>query len=110
MTELAPGGGLSIVHFGREAFLLARQLLVLDHGAYAIVSEFSGSLEPDRIEWRIQCLDGSQAQVMPAGPQARTFRIGAGCPGAWLDLYAVPSESQARLDAVLRKVEVKRIG
>ena len=110
MVEPSHGGGLSIVHFGREPALLARQLLALEPGAYAVRSEFSASPEPGRLEWRIQCLDGSPPQVLPADSQDRMFRIGPGCVGAWLDLYGLPTETESRLDAVLRRIELKKVG
>jgi hypothetical protein len=110
MAEFSPSGGLSIVHFGREPAQLARQLILPAPGQYSVRSEFLGALERGRLEWRVQCLDGTQAQVLPADVQGSTFRIGQGCSGAWLDLYAVPSDTEARLDITLRRVAVKRIG
>jgi len=110
MADVASEGGLSIVHFGREPALLARQLLALPPGSYAVKTQLTRQPKQGLIEWRIQCLDGSQAQVIPAGPQSRLFRVGASCPGTWLSLHALPSESQERFDTIVRRVDVKKVG
>ena len=109
IAEFAPDGGLSIMHYGREPTLLARQLILLEPGEYFAQTFFDGSPEQGRLEWRVQCLDDSETQVFAALPQGRKFRIGAQCAGAWLDLYATPSETASQLNARLRRVELKKV-
>ena len=110
IAELLPQGGLSIVHFGREPALFARQLLTLEAGAYQMQSRFTGRVEPGRLEWRLQCVRGGPQTVVPAVAGGASFRIEANCPAAWLELYGNPSESGSRLDAVLYQVALRKIG
>ena len=110
IAELVPDGGLSIMHFGREPSSLARQLLTLGPGTYNIQSRFAGQPPSGRLQWRIQCLAGAPPTTVPASVDGANFRIGPDCPAAWLDLYAVPSDSGSRLDAVLQQVALRRIG
>lgn len=110
VAELADGGGLSIVHFGREPALLAAQLVSLDAGTYALRTELAGPVEPGRLQWRVRCVDSPAAQAIPADGGGGTFRIGPDCAAAWLELQALPGETEQRLDVILRRADLRKVG
>jgi hypothetical protein len=110
IAELLPQGGLSIVHFGREPALFARQLLTLEAGSYQLQSRFAGRVEPGKLEWRLQCLRGGPPTIVPAVAEWAAFKIEGNCTDGWLELHGIPSESGSRLDAVLTGVALRKIG
>jgi hypothetical protein len=109
VAELAPGGGLSIMHFGREPMLVARQALVPEPGSYAVRAAFAGSPLEGRLSWRLQCV-GTSVPPSNAPGEGGNLTVPAGCKGAWLELHASPGETEQRLETTLRRVELRKIG
>ena len=108
LAELRPEGGLAIVHFGREPILLARQLVVLEPGRYEIGTELNRPAEPGRLEWRLQCTTGGEPQVIAVGAPGRTVQSSAGCPASWLELHAVPDESEQQMERTVNRVILRK--
>lgn len=109
VAELAPGGGLSIMHYGREPMLLARQALVPKPGSYAIRAAYGGSPLKGRLSWRLQCI-GASLPPSNAPGEGGTLTVPDGCTGAWLELHASPGETEQRLETTLRRVELRKVG
>lgn len=110
LAELRPGGGLSIVHFGREPVMLARQLITPSPGRYAIITRLDQPAEPGRMEWRLRCITSQQMQSVPVDGQRRVLEASASCPGHWLELHAVPDETEQQIERTLRRVELRKVG
>lgn len=108
LAEFRPGGGLAIVHFGREPMMLARQLVLPDPGRYAIVTALDGPVPPGRLEWRVQCASGGQPQVFPVETN-NSFEAVAGCRGYWLELHAKAGDTEQQIERVVTRVELRKV-
>ena len=109
LAEIRPSGGLAIVHFGREPIVLARQLLVLEPGRYAVDTAIDGRGEPGRLEWRLQCLTGGEPQILDADSRA-TFQASPACRAHWLELHAAPDGSEQQIERTVIRVELRKVG
>ncbi|HET9355819.1 MAG TPA: tetratricopeptide repeat protein [Sphingomicrobium sp.] len=107
LAEFRPGGGLGIVHFGREPMMLARQLILPDPGRYAIVTAMNRLVPPGRLEWRLQCNSGGQPQVVPV-ESVKSFEAVADCRGYWLELHAKAGETEQQVEGVVTRVELRK--
>ena len=109
LAELRAGGGLAIVHFGREPAMLARQLVLLAPGRYTIETSLDRPAEPGRLEWRLQCLDGRQPQAVSVGARGGTFLVSPDCGGYWLELHAAPDETEQQMGRTLTLVRLRKL-
>lgn len=110
----ASGGGLRAIHYGREAAVLARQLLVLEPGRYALgIGKASGQV--GTLRWRIRC-EGSTIELLSVtlsadalgGSAARPFTVPtSNCPGQWIELLGSVGEEPS--DAQLGRVSLARV-
>lgn len=109
----ASGGGLRAIHYGREAAVLARQLLVLEPGRYALaIGKASGQM--GTLRWRIRC-ERSATELLSVtlsadaldGSAARPFSVPASnCPGQWIELLGSVGEGPS--DARLGRISLAR--
>lgn len=110
VAERRPGGGLALLHFGREPTVLARQLLQLPAGRYRLAAEFDRRPEPGRLEWRLQCVGQQAAASFPAEAGSGALTATPGCPGWWLELHALAPETEQQLEVKLRRLDLRRVG
>lgn len=110
LAELRTEGGLSIVHFGREPVMLARQLLTLSPGRYTVRTGLDRPLDNARIQWQLRCTVTEQAQTIPLDASGGTVEAVAACPGYWLELHATPDETEQQIERVVKYVAVQKVG
>ena len=108
LAEFRPGGGLGIVHFGREPMMLVRQLILPDPGRYAIVTSLDGPVPPGRLEWRLQCASGGGQPQIVAVESNTSFEAVAACRGYWLELHAKAGETEQQVERVVTRVMLRR--
>lgn len=108
LAEFQRGGGLSVVHFGREQIMLARQLLVLQPGRYWIETRLDRSPDPGRLEWRLQCNGSSEVQIVPVDGRTKPVVAAPACRGYWLALHAVPDETERQSERTLLQVRLRK--
>lgn len=109
IAELRPGGGLSVVHFGRDPVMLARQLLALSPGRYEVRTRLDRPLDNGRLQWQLRCAATEQAQTIPLNARGRTFESVPACSGYWLELHAVPDETEQQLERVVQYVALQKV-
>lgn len=109
LAEFGAAGGMSVIHYGREPALLARQLLLLPPGRYTIRTLVRRSASTDRLQWRLQCIDGGEAQTAPVSETGGAFQAAPGCRAHWLELHAPASEGQSETRLILDRVELARV-
>jgi tetratricopeptide (TPR) repeat protein len=113
IAEAAPNGGLRILFYGREAAVLAAQLMLLRPGRYRLRYRLSGSPPNDiPLSWGINCLPGNEqvAETAVADGGDLTFTLGAGCRAQELQLRGSPAELPANVDLTITGLELVREG
>ncbi|WP_118857424.1 tetratricopeptide repeat protein [Sphingomonas mesophila] len=106
LAELRPGGGLSIVHFGRAPALIARQLILLSAGRHRLVTSLDGPVDAGRLEWRLRCANADAVQAIPIDGRPAILSIAPGCPGYWLELHALPAETERQMARTVLRVAI----
>lgn len=121
-ADRTPGGGVSLVYYGREQGSLVRQLLTLPAGTWrAAVSytvEATEGGDAGVIVLRLRCagtqtLLGEMPLVAGTGNSARatlTFAVPAGCEGQYLSLDGVTAEGHVREEILVRRIDVAGAG
>ena len=109
VAEFRPGGGLSIVHFGREPMIMVRQLLLLRPGKYAIATQLERTAEPGRLEWRVKCASSDLPPTIGIGVPRGTFEAVSSCQAYWLELHALAGETVSQFEGTLTRAELRRV-
>ncbi|MBA3895741.1 MAG: tetratricopeptide repeat protein [Sphingomonadaceae bacterium] len=108
VAEPVRQGGIDVEYFGRGPADLARQLLVLAPGAYALSFRAMGAAGriSASISWEVECSSQPRqlvairvANVSPVGAITRAVFVvpSEGCSGQWLTLKGYPGEFPATL-------------
>lgn len=121
-ADRTPGGGVSLVYYGREQGSLVRQLLTLPAGTWrAVVSytvEATEGGDAGVIFLRLRCAGtpsvlGEMPLRAATGNSARaalTFTVPAGCEGQYLSLEGVTAEGHVREEILVRRIDVAGAG
>jgi hypothetical protein len=107
-AEFAPGGGLSIVYYGRETAELAKQLLILPPGRYRVRSTLAAGSAPGNVQWVVTCADNRDIASVAVG-KAADIAIPATCRSASLRLVGMPNSPSTTVDFRLQSVDIARL-
>lgn len=121
VAERAPGGGIQLVYYGRSPAEMARQLLMLQPGAYRLRfrAEGDASGEGSKIVWRVSCHPGStnllELPIDGVKSNPRMLEAGfvvpqSGCPAQWLTLAGLSAEFPSEQSALIRDLQIGRVG
>ncbi len=113
LAEGQPGGRLHIIFYGQEDGMLARQLLVLQPGIYALSMRVAGApARAQSLHWSVRCdkTDKPLAAVGldTIGRRPLTFTVPPGCPAQWLELSGVSRDIAQQIDATIDSLQLKR--
>lgn len=107
-------GELSVLYFGREDAALATQVLQLLPGNYQIASRASGDLgSPGSLRWTLHCLPKREplldTPLTKAGPYVLQFQVPAACQAQQLQLRGTSQDFDARVDARIGGLQLRKI-
>ena len=106
-AEPRSGGGLHLLHFGREEVVLADQLLLLPAGRYRL--DFAVSGTPTGLSWSLTCVPGTARQEAELIRQRFAFVVPAqGCPAQRLELRGAIGDTPGTVDVTLGPVTLRR--
>jgi hypothetical protein len=106
------GGTLRVLHFGRDNFIPAEQLLLLPPGNYRFSSPVSGNLAQNALVWSLVCeRPNRQLMEFRLGNSTRaSFSVPPDCPAQRLQLRAQAAEMPKASDVQIGPVSVERAG
>ena len=117
IAEPVPGGGIHVLHYGRDRVVLARQLAVLPAGRYQLSMSVGGNVGLDgQLKWQVRCLpskktvfelDLTRSASRPAGQ----FDVRPGECGAYgFELVGFTQEAPSSVDATITALQLARAG
>lgn len=120
VAEPSKTQGLEIAYYGRLPAVLARQLLVLSPGRYALSFRAAGDMvdNGESLAWIVTCVpSNATAAAMPVGKisyngtrVARAFVVPAtGCEGQWLTLAGKPSEFPTAVNVTMTQLKLSKV-
>jgi hypothetical protein len=104
-------GGLTVLYYGRERAVLARQLIVLPPGAYRLAMRVEGGGSAGLLRWSVRCADGDAIIALvplPVGAGAGTVQVPDGCAAQWLELEGTPVEAPRTIELTIRDLRLSR--
>jgi hypothetical protein len=106
------GGTLRVLHFGRDNFIPAEQLLLLPPGNYRFSSPVSGNLAQNALVWSLVCeRPNRQLMELELGNSNRaSFSVPPDCPAQRLQLRTRAAEMPKASDVQIGPVSVERAG
>ena len=115
LAERLPGGRLHAIFYGQQDGALARQLVVLEPGAYRLTMRIAG--DPARraaLVWSATC-DKSAAplatiDLAAASSKAWSFTVPPSCPALWLELAGVSRDIPQAADVTISELRMSRAG
>lgn len=111
VAEPARGGGVQVVHYGREDMLLAGQVTLLRPGSYRLSFRAEPAKVPEGISWSVNCLPAQKkiAQA-PLSAGSMTFAIpAAGCAAQELRLQGALAEVPATSETTVRGISLEKL-
>lgn len=110
VAESAPGGGVHLLHYGREDSELAAQIVRLPPGRYRLQGRIEGGSNPEGLSWGIQCLPANRliaAQPIPRG--VLEFVVPAsGCPAQEVQFRGSLADVPTTAEATVRSLSLTR--
>jgi hypothetical protein len=107
-------GGLHVVSYGRDAFVVASQTMLLPPGTYTLTQHIlAASGGVPIINWRISCLHSAQqvaSIVLSAGTNGASgkFQILAGCAAQRIELMSNATDEPQTSDLTLGPIALSR--
>lgn len=108
VATLADGGGLEVIHFGRDQATFARQLLTLQPGRYALSTSYDGLAPSDQIFWNLRCHLGEVLTQLPLS-RPGLFEVPTNCDAQWLELAAIGLSNSQTVEMTVRAVRLERL-
>lgn len=118
LAEPARGGGLRVLHYGRNETLLATQVMLLPAGRHQLSMTVSGDVGADgQLRWRIVCLpSGPTVFDLPltrgnAGRAGGQFQVPPSrCEAQRIDLLGTVTETPKSSDATITRLRLVTAG
>lgn len=114
------GDGLQVTHFGRDGWIVVRQVMRLSPGRYRLSHDLqSGQDVLPNLAWRIDCLESGttlldlpfNASGLLGGAPRSDFRVPSDmCPAQWLALAARPDDAPSTRSIAVKSVAVVSLG
>jgi hypothetical protein len=115
LAQPAGRGQLDVIYFGREAAVLAQQLMLLEPGRYVLGMQVAGNIDPaTELAWTIECVPQRRSILTlsvhrrSSGRLQGEFAIPAGCPAQQLQLSGAPSDFTRATEFSLSRFELSR--
>lgn len=115
LAERLPGGRLHAIFYGQQDGPLARQLLVLEPGAYRLTMRITG--DPARREalaWSVTCAKSAAplatVDLATASQRAWSFTVPPSCAAVWLELAGVSNDIPKAADVTISELRMSRAG
>lgn len=110
-------GGLSVLYYGRQDAVLARQVMLLPAGRYRLEMALSGQISGEsNIGWTVACLPGGrQLLQLPLGGRAGSrvggeFSVpGEGCVAQRIELVGAGTEFPEAADFRITDLQLTRV-
>lgn len=109
--------GLQVSYFGREGWVIARQLLRLEPGSYRLTYDLGGSgRDLPNLAFRLDCLESgatlldfplNRESLLGLAPSDIATVPDEGCPAQWLVLTARPEEPARSKGTTIRAVNLE---
>jgi hypothetical protein len=96
VAEPQTGGGLRVLHYGREDAVLVEQLLLLGPGRHRLRQNADGPTP--NLQWSLSCLPSGGTQDGP------DFTVSASCPAQQLQMRGTGADTAATTDVLIRSV------
>ncbi len=112
MAEFGRDAGLTIVHYGREDTLFARQLLVLEPGTYRLTALARSDAALPPLVWAVRCGDNHLLAEIPhdrGGRSQGDVTVPATCPNQWIELHARARDTAMTSEGRVVQVALERI-
>ena len=115
LAERQPGNRLHAIFYGNEDGVLARELVLLNPGAYRLQMQVVGApVHAEALRWSVRC-DGVQDPIASIGvDQAAmhgwTFQVPANCPAQWLELSGRSGDIAQQSDVTITGFNVTPAG
>jgi hypothetical protein len=115
LAERRPGGKLHAMFYGQLDGVLARQLLLLAPGSYALsLRVLGGASHPEALYWVVRCDKASEELERVSVDQAVlhgvVFRVPPGCAAQWLELTGASSDMPQQSDVTISDLRLTRGG
>jgi hypothetical protein len=110
VAEMAGGGILHVLYYGRQETVLASQLLLLPAGRYALAMQVSGDGAADTLQWTVRCANRDQSLLrLPVRRRQERFTVPPGnCPAQWLELRGLPGDIPRTAEMGIGKLRLDR--
>lgn len=107
---------LRVFHYGTKNAVLAKQVLLLEPGAYELAVNTSGEVPgPDQLAWTLKCLPSGEERIAAALPnqggllRARFEIPGASCGAQLLELQGRGQDPAKTAHVRMGPIQMKRI-
>lgn len=110
VAEPATGGGVHLLHYGREDVTLARQLLLLAPGTYRLAYRVDNGARPEGLSWVVQCARGQVLARQPLAAGAFSVTVPGGCRAQEVQLRGAIAEVPTTAEATVRSISLSRAG
>lgn len=105
LAESAPGGGLNVLHFGRDTVTLASQMLRLPAGTYTFSYRTDGSDPGAALRWRLTCLPDNRPMAelpLRQGTNVNPVVVPEnGCGAQVIELQGLSGESPRQTEVLV---------
>ena len=115
IAEPVPGGGVHVLHYGRDRIVLARQLAVLPAGRYQLSMRVHGNVGLDgQLRWQVRCLPTkktvfelglARSALHPTGQ----FEARPQCGAYAVEFVGLPQEAPSSSDATITGLQLARV-
>lgn len=112
IAEFGDKPGLTVIYYGRDDVVLARQLLALPPGRYRLWTQTEGADPVDSIAWLLRCTGGTVVATLrlsKSGGGDEVFEIPRNCAAQWMELKGLVPEAQATVETRILGVKITRV-
>lgn len=105
--------GLHLIYYGEDDGVLARQLVILDPGAYRLLAAVSGAeMSGSTIEWNVRCANPSTVKDPAIGPLGKVlaFTVAADCRATWIEMLGHSDDAGRRVEIDVRAATLTKAG
>lgn len=113
VAERQAGGRLHLLYYGDEDGVLARQLLLLPEGSYALTMQLLGdAARAAAISWRLRCDKATEpfaSVTLDKAARGWAFRVPAGCRAQWLELAGRSADMPQQADVTIAALTLHKV-